>query len=230
MELDPSLRNDVLLPLTAIIVLIQLVRTTVQSIQNKPKIPLDQVRKQGIQLLLRQCTLCVPSIAAKIKSQLLWEVEQEKPKENGDDPVDQLAMQQASMQGMMGGMKSQMLFIVPQSVLFGWINWSFSEFVLLQVPFQLPNVLGEMLQRGINAYLPNEFVSALSWYFLNVFASANVLALFTGFDVTISSEMPMMMPTMMPGQEKKEKESIEQLVITKTDMDELYDMVLQELQ
>ena len=230
MDLDPSLRNDVLLPLTAIIILIQLVRTKLQSVQSKPKVPLNQIRKQGIQHLVKQCSSAVPAIAAKIKSQLLWELEHEKPTEASEDPMDQLAQQQASMQGMMGGMKSNMMFIIPQSVLFGWINWSFSEFVLLQVPFQLPNVMGEMLQRGINAYLPNEFVSALSWYFLNVFASAHVLALFTGFDVTITNEMPMMMPGMMPGQEKKEKETIEGLNLVKTDMDKLYDMVIKELQ
>lgn len=231
MDLDPCLRNDVLLPLTAIIILIQLIRTKVQSVQSKPKIPLNQIRKQGIQYLVKQCPLAVPHIAAKIKSQLLWELENEKPVvATNEDPIDQLAQQQQSMQGMMGSMKSNMMFIIPQSVLFGWINWSFSEFVLLQVPFQLPNVLGEMLQRGINAYLPNEFVSALSWYFLNVFASAHVLALFTGFDVVIANEMPMMMPSMMPGQEKKEKELIEQLNLSKTDMDALYDLVIEELQ
>eukprot|EP00834_Sanchytrium_tribonematis_P001346 NODE_32_length_37098_cov_1.132760.p16 type:complete len:229 gc:universal NODE_32_length_37098_cov_1.132760:11181-11867(+) len=227
MNLDSSLRNDVLLPLTAIIILIQLIRTKLQSIPTKSKIPLSQVRKQGIQILVKQCGSAVPYIAAKIKSQLLWELDQEKPAEN-QDPLDQLVQQQQSMQGMMSGMKGNMMFIIPQSVLFGWINWSFSEFVLLQVPFLLPNVLGEMLQRGINAYLPNEFVSALSWYFLNVFASSYVLALITGFDVTISSEMPMMMPA-MPGQEKKEKETIEALHLTKTDMDKLYDMVIKEL-
>eukprot|EP00835_Amoeboradix_gromovi_P005587 NODE_539_length_6967_cov_0.428800.p3 type:complete len:234 gc:universal NODE_539_length_6967_cov_0.428800:6349-5648(-) len=230
MDLDPSLRNDVLLPLTAIIILIQLIRTKMQSHQPKPKIPLNQVRKQGIQHLIKQCTLAAPFVAAKIKAQLLWEIENEKPVAAPEDPMDQLAQQQQSMQGMMGGMKSNMMFIIPQSVLFGWINWSFSEFVLLQVPFVLPNVLGEMLQRGINAHLPNEFVSALSWYFLNVFASQHVLALFTGFDVQISTDMPMMMPNMMPGQEKKEKELVEQLNLTKTNMDDLLDLVITELE
>ena len=234
MDLDISLRDSVLLPLTAIILLIQLIRTKVQGVQSRPKIPLNQVRKQGIAFLIKQAPMAVPAVAAKIKAQLLWEIEKEKPATTPDgepDPMEALAQQQQSMQGMMGGMKSNMMFIIPQSVLFGWINWSFSDFVLLQVPFQLPNVLGEMLQRGINAYLPNEFVSALSWYFLNVFASAHVLALFTGFDVTIANDMPMMMPGagMMPGQEKKEKETIEQFAPTKTDMDALLDQVIDKI-
>lgn len=223
MDLDASLRDHVLIPLTAIIVLIQLLRSTIQSLPTTSKVPLSQVKKQAVSVLAKQCPTAIPFVGARIKAQLLSQIVEKKAEEG--DPLDQMLQQQQSMQGMMGGMKNNMLFIVPQSILFGWINWSFSEFVLLKVPFALPNVLGEMLQRGIEADLPNEFVSALSWYFLNVFASGYVLALVTGFNTKASNDMAMMMPA-MPGQEKKEKEMLEGISIVKTDMDALYDAVL----
>lgn len=49
----------------------------------------------------------------------------------------------AAMEGMMGGMKNQMVMMVPQMVIMGWINFFFQGFVLStwtlyhRIPFQL---------------------------------------------------------------------------------------------
>lgn len=54
----------------------------------------------------------------------------------------------AAMDGMMAGMKTQMVMMVPQMVIMGWINFFFQGFVLSESRFaalldmMLPNILG----------------------------------------------------------------------------------------
>jgi ER membrane protein complex subunit 3 len=44
----------------------------------------------------------------------------------------------AAMDGMMAGMKTQMVMMVPQMVIMGWINFFFQGFVLSTWLFLLP--------------------------------------------------------------------------------------------
>lgn len=88
---------------------------------------------------------------------------------------------------MMAGMKTQMVMMVPQMVIMGWINFFFQGFVLsasrrrwsgvayhscflVKLPFPLTLGFRSMLQRGIETPdMDVRWVSSLSWYFLNFF-------------------------------------------------------------
>lgn len=108
----------------------------------------------------------------------------------------------AAMEGMMGGMKTQMVMMVPQMVIMGWINFFFSGFVLsachvqalndytltsaffaVKLPFPLTVGFKSMLQRGIETPdMDVRWVSSLSWYFLNLFGLNGVYRLVLGGD------------------------------------------------
>lgn len=87
------------------------------------------------------------------------------------------------MDGMMEGMKKQMVMMIPQTIIMGWINFFFSGFVLLKLPFPLTLRFKVMLQRGIETNdLDVTWVSSLSWYFLTLFGLNAVYRLVLGDD------------------------------------------------
>ena len=111
-----------------------------------------------------------------------------------------------SMDGLMGGLKSQAVMMVPQMVLMGWINFFFQGFVLsayfayvrftftenyiiflfmalVKLPFPLTLGFKSMLQRGIETQdMDVRWVSSLSWYFLNFFGLNGLYRLLLGND------------------------------------------------
>jgi len=87
----------------------------------------------------------------------------------------------AAMDGMMAGMKTQMVVMVPQMVIMGWINFFFQGFVLIKLPFPLTLGFKSMLQRGIETPdMDVRWVSSLSWYFLNFFGLNGLYRLILG--------------------------------------------------
>lgn len=111
----------------------------------------------------------------------------------------------AAMDGMMSGMKTQMVMMVPQMVIMGWINFFFQGFVLsactlllclvpmanlhqlprptVRLPFPLTLGFKSMLQRGIETPdMDVRWVSSLSWYFLNFFGLNGLYRLILGGD------------------------------------------------
>ncbi|KAF8211228.1 transmembrane protein [Mycena galopus ATCC 62051] len=89
----------------------------------------------------------------------------------------------AAMDGMMAGMKTQMVMMVPQMVIMGWINFFFQGFVLIKLPFPLTLGFKSMLQRGIETPdMDVRWVSSLSWYFLNFFGLNGLYRLILGGD------------------------------------------------
>ncbi|KAK0190973.1 transmembrane protein [Armillaria mellea] len=89
----------------------------------------------------------------------------------------------AAMDGMMAGMKTQMVMMVPQMVIMGWINFFFQGFVLIKLPFPLTLGFKSMLQRGIETPdMDVRWVSSLSWYFLNFFGLNGLYRILLGSD------------------------------------------------
>lgn len=105
----------------------------------------------------------------------------------------------AAMDGMMAGMKTQMVMMVPQMIIMGWINFFFQGFVLsaystlfaqghdthvtrqVKLPFPLTLGFKSMLQRGIETPdMDVRWVSSLSWYFLNFFGLNGLYRLILG--------------------------------------------------
>jgi hypothetical protein len=109
-------------------------------------------------------------------------------------------MDPAAMDGMMAGMKTQMVMMVPQMVIMGWINFFFQGFILsacsltkskanidvygaVKLPFPLTLGFKSMLQRGIETPdMDVRWVSSLSWYFLNFFGLNGLYRLILGGD------------------------------------------------
>ncbi|KAI0303875.1 transmembrane protein [Russula brevipes] len=87
----------------------------------------------------------------------------------------------AAMDGMMAGMRTQMVMMVPQMIVMGWINFFFEGFVLTPVSADLG--FKSMLQRGIQTTdMDVRWVSSLSWYFLNFFGLNGLYRILLGGD------------------------------------------------
>jgi hypothetical protein len=96
------------------------------------------------------------------------------------------------MDGMVSGMKTQMVMMVPQMVIMGWINFFFQGFVLIKLPFPLTLGFKSMLQRGIETPdMDVRWVSSLSWYFLNFFGLNGLYRLLLGNDNSADSSTDM---------------------------------------
>jgi len=98
----------------------------------------------------------------------------------------------AAMDGMMSGMKTQMVMMVPQMIIMGWINFFFQGFVLIKLPFPLTLGFKSMLQRGIETPdMDVRWVSSLSWYFLNFFGLNGLYRLILGDENAADSSRDM---------------------------------------
>jgi len=116
------------------------------------------------------------------------------PSEPGSDaakPANPLS-DPSQMEGMMDGMKKQMVMMVPQMVIMGWINFFFQGFVLIKLPFPLTLGFKSMMQRGIETPdMDVRWVSSLSWYFLNLFGLNGLFRLILGNDNAADSTRDM---------------------------------------
>jgi len=115
------------------------------------------------------------------------------PPKKGDLPAAPNPLSDpAAMDGMMAGMKTQMVMMVPQMVIMGWINFFFQGFVLIKLPFPLTLGFKSMLQRGIETPdMDVRWVSSLSWYFLNFFGLNGLYRLILGSDNAVDSSRDM---------------------------------------
>jgi len=110
------------------------------------------------------------------------------PKEGEAPPAaPNILSDPGAMDGMMAGMKTQMVMMVPQMLIMGWINFFFQGFVLIKLPFPLTLGFKSMLQRGIETPdMDVRWVSSLSWYFLNFFGLNGLYRLILGSDNSAS--------------------------------------------
>jgi len=87
------------------------------------------------------------------------------------------------MDAMMGQFKTQTVIMIPQMVIMAWVNFFFSGFVAIKLPFPLTLGFKPMMQRGISTPdMDTRWVSSLSWYFLNFFGLNGVYRLLLGND------------------------------------------------
>jgi len=192
--LDTNIRDWVLWPITITMILVGLLRHYIISLINSPpkKQPLKAVREQ--RALLRSQVLRTNAnqltraefqdrkahLASAFESGAF--LKEPPPAEGGgpSTPPNPLS-DPAQMDGMMDGLKKQMVMIVPQTVIMGWINLFFTGFILIKLPFPLTLRFKSMLQRGIDT--PNmdvTWVSSLSWYFINLMGLNSVYRLILG--------------------------------------------------
>lgn len=79
---------------------------------------------------------------------------------------------------LMNMVKGNLMGYVPQTLIMGWVNYFFAGSVVMKLPFPLTEGFKSMLQSGVNT--PNlnaRYVSAISWYFVNLFGLRPVYSL-----------------------------------------------------
>jgi hypothetical protein len=104
-----------------------------------------------------------------------------KEPENRGKPQQNPMADPAGMDQMMDMVKGQMATFIPQTVLMSWINFFFSGFILMKLPFPLTIRFKSMLQSGVaTPDLDVRWVSSISWYFLNAFGLKPVHNLILG--------------------------------------------------
>ncbi|MCJ1421689.1 ER membrane complex subunit 3 [Xylographa parallela] len=120
------------------------------------------------------------------------------PENRGKAPANPMT-DPAAMEGMMGMMKGNMMMMIPQTVIMGWINAFFAGFVIMKLPFPLTIRFKSMLQSGVATRdLDVRWVSSLSWYFLNLFGLQAVFIFILGND-NAANQMAQQMSQMNPG-------------------------------
>ncbi|KAG9244194.1 integral membrane protein DUF106-domain-containing protein [Calycina marina] len=105
----------------------------------------------------------------------------------------------AAMDGMMGMMKGNMMMMVPQTLIMGWINAFFSGFVVIRLPFPLTIKFKSMLQAGVATKdMDPQWMSSISWYVLCIFGLQSVFNYLLGSD-NAASQTAQQMGQMGPG-------------------------------
>ncbi|KAJ1978514.1 hypothetical protein H4R33_005949 [Dimargaris cristalligena] len=195
MFLDPAIRDWVLIPITIVMVLVGVLRHQMTVLMNgKPKPPTLAAVKES-KALMRGSMLVrhhdfIPYSAFLMRKEFLSKAFEsgrflKNPGEMEANGAPNPLSDPAGMEMMMDGMKKNMMSIIPQTVIMGWINFFFSGFVLIKLPFPLTVRFKSMLQAGVlTPDMDVAWVSSLSWYFLNLFGLRGIFSLILGAENT----------------------------------------------
>ncbi|TDL29713.1 transmembrane protein [Rickenella mellea] len=206
--LDPQIRDWVLFPITLVMILVGILRHYIVILLQSPPKKMTRAAIREQRALLRSQILressgnspVPPAFYQSISQHLSQSFESGSylkdgpPKSDAPTAPPNPMSDPAAMDGMMAGMKTQAVMMVPQMVLMGWINFFFQGFVLIKLPFPLTLGFKSMLQRGIETPdMDVRWVSSLSWYFLNFFGLNGLYALILGNDNSADSSRDMAM-------------------------------------
>eukprot|EP01080_Neovahlkampfia_damariscottae_P003921 gene3921-7132_t len=200
LELDSRIRDWVLFPILITMFLFGVIRNYLTNIfgnsnkkKNIEKFRQGQTLKKSNDLKIHG--KFIPKDSFKIRRNFFFNdektiipstVEGEEPEErkggllNEKIPAQTLsAMTDPSAMGDL--MKNNMAMIVPNMVIFGWLSYFYSSFVLAKFPFQLTQKFKGMVQRGLNLNsLDVSYVTSSSIFFLFLFGSNGVFSLIFG--------------------------------------------------
>lgn len=144
--LDSALRNWVLLPILAVMILVGLLRhnVTIMMTSSTAQISAKAIREQ--RALVRSTTLRthghhLPAFAFEAKRRFLVDAFKRdiylKDPESKGAPAPNPMTDPAGMENMMNMLKGNMATMVPQMGLMAWINFFFSGFILRTSPHAL---------------------------------------------------------------------------------------------
>lgn len=177
--LDPQLRDWVLVPIVIVMFLVSCFRHYLVNLVVSDQTPeLDTYKDKQLltrsQILRRNHTK-ISKTSYQMRKHYLYE---KLHKEDGQNASPLGAMDSSNLSE---AMKKNMAMIVSQILLMGWINYFFSGFVLVKLPFPLTLRFKTMLQKGIDlSDLDVTYVSSISWYFLNLFGLRGINSLVLG--------------------------------------------------
>jgi hypothetical protein len=190
--LDPAIRDWVLIPIMIVMVLVGVFRDQVTVLiggTSSKKPGLKAIRES--KALTRGVTLRnygnhIPNNSFLIRKTFLSAAYKKGDYLKNPALANQVVnpmTDPAGMEMMMEGMKKNFAMIIPQTIIMGWINFFFSGFVLIKLPFPLTLRFKSMLQRGVETPdMDVTWVSSLSWYFLNLFGLRSIFTLLLGED------------------------------------------------
>lgn len=90
---------------------------------------------------------------------------------------------------LMNMAKGNLMSYVPQTLIMAWVNFFFAGSVVMKLPFPLTDGFKSMLQSGVSTPdLSARYVSAISWYFVNLFGLRPVYSLLMG-DLAAAEEL-----------------------------------------
>lgn len=90
---------------------------------------------------------------------------------------------------LMNMAKGNLMNYIPQTLIMGWVNYFFAGFVIMKLPFPLTDGFKSTLQNGVNTPDLNvRYVSAISWYFVNLLGLRPVYSLLMG-DSTAADQL-----------------------------------------
>ena len=205
--LDPAIRDWVVLPLFVVMVVAGLLRglvgkylagpyeksktigITCQNQMNR----LTKIRSGAshyisttrwhirrlfvIQELTDQADHCIDQHEKKIEAEKELEANGGTVAADGDDDP------MSAMMNPMGMLKGNMVFMVQNMVMMQGIQYFFSGFIMLKIPFALTSGFKSMFQRGLADSMPDldpSYVSSISWYFLTMYGLRGFFRLVIG--------------------------------------------------
>eukprot|EP00735_Rhodelphis_limneticus_P004935 TRINITY_DN1659_c0_g1::TRINITY_DN1659_c0_g1_i1::g.17692::m.17692 TRINITY_DN1659_c0_g1::TRINITY_DN1659_c0_g1_i1::g.17692 ORF type:complete len:271 (+),score=69.91,sp/Q7SXW4/EMC3_DANRE/40.80/2e-58,DUF106/PF01956.11/8.2e-46 TRINITY_DN1659_c0_g1_i1:43-813(+) len=171
LQLDPRIRDWVLLPIVLVMFLMGILRDRAARLLKSEKKP-DPSTVKTMQILQRSRWTRVnsnilPAASFRIRKGFLLGSSEGSldPKKacKGPNPTAMM-MDPSNMNNML---KQNMLSYVPNMGMMAWVSYFFSGFVIVKIPFPLSLRFKTMFQRGIDlTSLDVSYVSALSWYFI----------------------------------------------------------------
>jgi ER membrane protein complex subunit 3 len=211
--LDPAIRDWVVLPLVAMMILVGIGRHYVQQLmksdaavtedniaemKRKQTVARSQKLQSGCHFLDEDSWKARRGYFNRKKPDDALSTRKEGVLREKDIPAAGNPIMSNPM-AMVDMMKGQVTFMVTNMGMMTFCNWFFAGFVCVKFPFSMPsNGFKTMLQRGIDLKsLDITYVSSLSWYLLISFGLRGLYQLILGQDV--DSEEQRMMQMQMGG-------------------------------
>jgi len=204
--LDAKIRDWVLIPIVVVMFMVAIFRHHVTKLmKTERKADLKAIKEAQILMRARKLKMNankIPQNSFLIRKSFFNNKEigifREKPQDGAaPNPLANNPMMDPS--NMVDMMKNNMAMIVPQIFLMSWVNYFFSGFVLVKIPFGLTMSFKTMLQRGIDlSTLDVSYVSSLSWYFLTLFGLRGLNSIFLG-EANVADDTQLMQQQMQTG-------------------------------
>ncbi|KAG7810565.1 hypothetical protein KL921_003060 [Ogataea angusta] len=187
--LDPALKLWVLLPISVVMVLVGILRSYI-SVLLQPKMKLQDyklVREQ--QHLARIRTYRRNYSVFWAKQELQNKIDFFIPEYSGTKYLKELPPSDPneiknpladanSSDFLLQMVKNNFANYVPQTLIMWWVNYFFKGYVVMRLPFNLTGNFKSMLQQSIDTTdLDVTYVSAISWYFVNLLGLKSIYSL-----------------------------------------------------
>lgn len=194
---DPQLKWWMLLPISIAMVLVGLLRSNITFLLSlKPKVDtLKAAREksflQRVAMFKRNYNLLSFEEFEARRSYLIEKLKSTEfyAKVQDPDATQNPFSDAATSDALMNMAKGNMMSYIPQTLIMGWVNYFFAGSIVMKLPFPLTQGFKNMLQTGVNTpNLDASYVSAISWYFVNLFGLRAVYLLIMD-DPTAASDL-----------------------------------------